>query len=60
MSLMMWYVFDPASMYHIFLLKVTSLSWHRIGVLGTSIWKCPNKPGNSIGDDGAKEKRRQG
>ena len=34
MSLMAWYVFDPVNMYHICLLKATSLSWHRIGSTG--------------------------
>lgn len=56
MSLIAWYVFDPVNMYHICLLKATSLSWHRIGVLGTSSWKFPNKPGNSRGDGRAQEK----
>ena len=52
-SLMACYVFDPLGVNHIYLLKATSLSWPSIGVLGTTSWKLPNKPGDLRGDGGA-------
>lgn len=49
MSLMAQDIFDPLGMDYIYLLRGTILSWPSIGVLGTTSWKLPNKPGDSRG-----------